>query len=147
MTGSWREREHETGSRTPVRRASVRRYNAPSRGPDMEVVKGEQARFVQASKQCRHPRQALESPAVSRRARDQVIRRLANLLEIAPLVRNFLYVVSQRGPLAKIRTIVEEFESLSDERRGIARVVAISAMTYDECSAKLSASNVGRIPN
>lgn len=119
-----------------MRRAVARRYaealfdviNASSRGRDVELVKGELARFVQAWEQCRDLLRALESPAVSRLAKDRVIRRLANVLEISPLVRNFLCVVSRRRRLSKIRTIVEEFELLSDERRGIARVVAISAM-------------------
>lgn len=96
----------------------------PCSAPEVERVKDELARFVETWEECRDLPQVLESPAVPRSSKDPAIVRVAEVVSISPCVRNFLYVVSKRRRLSKIESIAAQFESLSDERRGIVRAVA-----------------------
>jgi F-type H+-transporting ATPase subunit delta len=118
-----------------MRPAIARRYaealldviTSPPHCVEVERVKNELASFVETWKHCGDLRRILESPAVPRSSKDRAIGRVADVLSISPVVRNFLCVLSKRRRLSKIATIAAEFGSRSDERRGIVRAVATAA--------------------
>jgi F-type H+-transporting ATPase subunit delta len=74
-------------------------------------------------------RNVLLSPAVAPARKRAVIARLAASLGIAPLVRNFLFVVIDHRRTDLLDEIREAFETLVDERLGVVRADVTSART------------------
>lgn len=70
---------------------------------------------------------ALESPAVPPPRKRAVAGRLAKDLEISDVVRRFLFVLIDHRRTALLHEIREGFESVIDERVGIARAEVVSA--------------------
>jgi len=70
---------------------------------------------------------ALSSPAVSPARKRSVIDRLAGLLELSRVARNFLMVLADHRRAAELEGIIEAFEGEIDERLGFARVEVKSA--------------------
>ncbi len=69
----------------------------------------------------------LASPAVNWPHKRAALEALAGRAQLAPVTRNFLLVVAQRGRAARIPGIVRAFEELLLERRGIVRAEIASA--------------------
>jgi len=76
-------------------------------------------------------RNALASPAVSPSKKRTVLSRLIDsrpeLGSVLPQVRNFLYVVIDHRRIMELRSIMEAFEALIDERMGFVRADVTSA--------------------
>lgn len=66
-------------------------------------------------------RTILLSPAVPPARKRAVISRLTAPIGLAPLIRNFLFVVIDRRRTPLLAKIRETFEALVDERRGVVR--------------------------
>jgi F-type H+-transporting ATPase subunit delta len=82
----------------------------------------------------------LNSPAVSRVRKRGVIAKLAEQTGLSVTVRNFLYVVIDRGRTSLLPVLREKVETFIDARRGVARaVVATAAALSDEQKASISA--------
>jgi F-type H+-transporting ATPase subunit delta len=77
-------------------------------------------------------RNALTSPAVSPARKRAVVRRLADQLGLAKMVRNFLLVLSDHRRLAALAQMIDTFEILLDERLGFVRAELRSARELDE---------------
>jgi F-type H+-transporting ATPase subunit delta len=74
---------------------------------------------------------ALASPSVSHARKRAVIGRLVALLGLSPIVRNFLYVLSDKRRLAALHEIVDSFDKQLDERLGFIRAEVSAAQSLD----------------
>lgn len=72
-------------------------------------------------------REVLESPAVLPQAKLRVLERVMALLELSPVVRNFLRVLQSHYRLHLISEIQDAFERVVDDRMGVVRVAVVSA--------------------
>jgi F-type H+-transporting ATPase subunit delta len=72
-------------------------------------------------------RNSLESPAVSREAKLHVIQKLAERMDLAPAVRNFLCVLVDHRRMEMLREIQEGFRVQMNARKNIAEVQVTSA--------------------
>jgi F-type H+-transporting ATPase subunit delta len=69
----------------------------------------------------------LLSPAVASARKRAVVRRMAEERGIAPLIRNFLFVVIDHRRMNFLPAIRQAFESVLDEKMGLVRVDVASA--------------------
>ena len=82
----------------------------------------------------------LNSPAVSRPRKRGVIAKIAAETGLSATVRNFLYVVIDRGRPSLLPVLRQKVEDFVDQRRGIARAqVATAAALNDEQKAQIGA--------
>jgi F-type H+-transporting ATPase subunit delta len=72
-------------------------------------------------------RTVLLNPAVTPSRKRAVVARLTEPVGLAPLVRNFLFVLIDRRRISILSEIREAFEAVLDERSGIVRAVVTSA--------------------
>ena len=70
---------------------------------------------------------ALVTPAVPASRKRAVIERIAAMLRISRIARNFLYVLIDHRRITSLREIVESFETVLDERLGYARAEVATA--------------------
>jgi F-type H+-transporting ATPase subunit delta len=90
-------------------------------------VKRDLAAFVDAYAAAGDLRNALESPAVSREAKLQVIQKLGERMDLAPAVRNFLSVLVDHRRTEMLREMQEAFRVQMNARKGIAEVDVTSS--------------------
>lgn len=91
----------------------------PRKGLDPQAVLAGLARFDAALSESAELRGALLTPAVPAARKRAVVERLAVRLDIAPLVRNFLYVVISHRRTAMFGEIREAYQAQLDERLGL----------------------------
>lgn len=77
-------------------------------------------------------RGVLLSPAVSGKRKHAIIAKLAAKAGIAPLIRNFLYVVLDHRRIGILRDIAIAVEAKVDELSGVVRVDVVSASPLNE---------------
>jgi F-type H+-transporting ATPase subunit delta len=77
-------------------------------------------------------RLVLSSPAVSPARKRAVVRRIADQLGLAPVIRNFLLVLSDHRRGASVDDIIDQFDVMLDARLGLARVQVQSARDIDQ---------------
>jgi F-type H+-transporting ATPase subunit delta len=77
-------------------------------------------------------RNALSTPAVSPSRKKAVVGRLADLLKLSPITRNFLFVLVDHRRTGSLPEIVHSFELALDERLGFARAEIVSARVLSE---------------
>ena len=70
---------------------------------------------------------ALMSPAVPPARKRAVVGRIADMLKLSRVARNFLYVLIDRRRIAALETVLHSFEIIVDERLGFARAEVSSA--------------------
>jgi len=70
---------------------------------------------------------ALVTPAVPGSRKRAVVGRIADILKISRITRNFLYVLIDHRRIASLPEIVQTFETVLDERLGFARADVASA--------------------
>ena len=75
---------------------------------------------------------ALITPAVPLPRKRAVITRIADVLGISRIVRNFLLVLMDHGRIASMSDIADSFEVILDERLGFARAEVTSAVQLNE---------------
>jgi F-type H+-transporting ATPase subunit delta len=90
-------------------------------------VKRDLTAFADAYDSAADLRNALESPAVSREAKLQVIQKLGERMDLAPSVRNFLSVLVDHRRTEMLREIQEAFRVQLNARKNIAEVDVTSA--------------------
>ena len=78
----------------------------------------------------------LDTPAVPGSRKKAVVGRIADLLGISRLVRNFLFVLIDHRRIASLPEIIQSFEEIVDQRMGYARVEIASArqLTHEQTS-------------
>ena len=77
-------------------------------------------------------RNVLASPAVSSSRKRTVVRQLADRLGTAPMVRNFLLVLTDHRRLAGLQQVIDSFELQLDERLGFVRAELLTARELEE---------------
>lgn len=94
---------------------------APGQTIGAEEVAAQLRAVEEIASQSAELRTILLSPAVPPARKRAVISRLTASTGLAPLVRNFLFVVIDRRRMPLLGQIREAFEALVDERRGVVR--------------------------
>ncbi|HXF28183.1 MAG TPA: ATP synthase F1 subunit delta [Bryobacteraceae bacterium] len=75
---------------------------------------------------------ALSTPAVSTARKRAVIEKIAGRLGVAPLIRNFLFVLINHRRIPQLTEIREAFDELTDERMGFVLADIASALPLSE---------------
>jgi F-type H+-transporting ATPase subunit delta len=79
---------------------------------------------IEGSSELKH---ALASPAVAPSRKRALLARLIAPMQCAPEVRNFLFVISDHRRITALKSIIEAFEVLIDQRLGFVRADVESA--------------------
>jgi F-type H+-transporting ATPase subunit delta len=100
--------------------------------------------FDAVSRESHELRTALESPAVSHSRKRAVLARFVQVLGLSQIVRNFLFVLSDKRRLSALHEIIDSLDVQLDERLGFIRadVSAAAELTeaqLDELTQKLAA--------
>jgi F-type H+-transporting ATPase subunit delta len=77
-------------------------------------------------------REALTTPAVPNGRKKAVVGRIAGILGVAPLLRNFLFVLVDHRRMTSLAEIIHTFELVVDERLGFARAEVTAARELSE---------------
>ncbi len=105
---------------------------AAQTGADPEAIGRDLAAFTALLRESADLRIALESPAVPPPRKRAVISHLARELGISDLARRFLLVLADHRRAGMLNEIREAFETVTDERMGVARVDVRSARELSE---------------
>ncbi len=87
----------------------------------------------------------LNSPAVSRVRKRAVIAKIAEQSGLSTIVRNFLYVVIDRGRTSLLPVLREKVETFVDARRGVARAIVATAAALNDEQKALIAAELSRV--
>jgi F-type H+-transporting ATPase subunit delta len=104
----------------------------PGSPVNAEAVVAEIGGFTRLLDEAPAIRTALESPAVAPPRKRAVVGRLAKQIGLSDVVRRFLFVVIDHRRTALLGEVSAAFESVMDERLGIARAEVASARPLDE---------------
>jgi F-type H+-transporting ATPase subunit delta len=83
--------------------------------------------FESALAGSRDLREILVTPATPIGRKKAVVGRIAEILKIAPLARNFLFVLIDHRRIASLSEIIDTFDLMVDERLGFARAEVSAA--------------------
>jgi F-type H+-transporting ATPase subunit delta len=97
-----------------------------------ERVKGDLHSFAEALSSSSDLRNVLLSPAISAEAKRSAIARLAEVMNLAPAVRNFVYLLIDHRRTEMLGEIREAFETELNARMGIAEAQVTSAQKLGE---------------
>lgn len=103
-----------------------------------DAVKIDLAAFVEAFLSSADLRNCLESPAVSHEAKRNVVEKLGERMNLAPAVRNFVYLLVDHRRTEMLREIQQAFQTELNARLGIAEAEVTSAR-------ELSAAEKGQL--
>jgi F-type H+-transporting ATPase subunit delta len=87
----------------------------------------------------------LETPAVPGSRKRAVLGKLAEPLGLSPVVRNFLFVVTDHRRLPYLSQIREAFEQFVDEHMGFVRASVTSAAPLDENQSRALEAELGKL--
>ena len=90
-------------------------------------------------------RHVLQTPSVPGSRKRAVLAKLAVPLGLSPLVRNFLFVVTDHRRLADLSQIREAFEHFVDENMGFIRASVTSAQKLDERQSRAVQEELERL--
>ena len=88
---------------------------------------------------------ALASPAVAAARKRAVVRKLADELGLAKIVRNFLLVLTDHRRISALPHVVDAFEIQLDERLGFVRAELDSAVVLDDRQKAALAEELSRL--
>jgi F-type H+-transporting ATPase subunit delta len=88
--------------------------------------------FESALNASRELENALTTPAVPGSRKRAVVGRIADLLKLSPIARNFLFVLIDHRRIALLGAILHSFELIVDERLGFARAEVSSPRELTE---------------
>lgn len=110
--------------------ADVVTAGAAATGPRDAV--SELRAFVSALESSAELRNALVTPAVPASRKKAVVGRIAEILELSRIARNFLFVLVDHRRIGILPEILHSFELVLDERLGFARAEVSSAHELSE---------------
>jgi len=84
-------------------------------------------RSFEAALASRELRNALTTPAVPTARKRAVVGRVADILKLSPITRNFLFVLIDHRRISSFGDVVDAFEQTLDSRLGFARAEVASA--------------------
>ena len=106
--------------------------SAPSGGLDPQTALTQLRAFASALSASRELANALITPAVPLSRKRAVVSRIASLLGLAPIARNFLFVLIDNRRIALLDAILQTFDLIMDERLGFARAEVSSPRELTE---------------
>ncbi len=92
-----------------------------------ERVKGDLGAFADAFSSSADLRNILESPAVTAVVKRQVIHTLAGRMDLAPAVRNFLFLLADHGRTEMLGEVYQALLAELNARQGLAEAEVITA--------------------
>lgn len=98
--------------------------------------------LVASSEDLRH---VLETPSVPGSRKRAVLAKLAEPMNLSPLVRNFLFVITDHRRLAYLPQIREAFEAFVDEKMGFVRAGVTSAQKLNENQSRALEAELERL--
>jgi F-type H+-transporting ATPase subunit delta len=104
----------------------------PKAGIDPQRALAALREFAEGLKASAELQNALTSPAVAPGRKRAVVGRLADMLELEHLLRNFLFVLIDHRRIGQLAGIVDAAELLLDERLGFSRAEISSAQAMPE---------------
>lgn len=99
---------------------------------DPQTALAELRAFEAVLKESAELHTALITPAVAGSRKKAVIGRIADVLKLSRITRNFLFVLVDHRRIAALADIIQSFEVVIDERLGFARAEVISAREMTE---------------
>jgi F-type H+-transporting ATPase subunit delta len=90
-------------------------------------------------------REALATPAVPNGRKKAVVGRIAVILGLAPVIRNFLFVLVDHRRMGSLAEIIDTFELVVDERLGFARAEVTSARELSEAQRAALGAELERL--
>src|SRR5579872_5711148 len=96
-------------------------------GPALAVVLPELRSFEAALQASPELQNALITPAVPATRKKAVVGRVADVLQLSKISRNFLFVLIDKRRITSLAAILHSFELILDERMGFARADVASA--------------------
>jgi F-type H+-transporting ATPase subunit delta len=90
-------------------------------------------------------RSALETPAVSPGRKKAVVGRIADVLKLSRIPRNFLFVLVDHRRIAALAEIIQLFETVLDERLGFARAEVVSAVALGDAERLALTSTLEKV--
>ena len=97
-----------------------------------EDALGQLRAFESALTASRELQNALSTPAVPASRKRAVVGRIAGLLQLSPIARNFLFVLIDHRRIALLGAILHSFDLIVDERLGFARAEVSSPRELTE---------------
>jgi len=88
---------------------------------------------------------ALITPAVPGNRKKAVVARIADLLKLSAITRNFLYVLVDHRRIASLSEIIQDFEAVLDARLGYAQAEVTSARELSEAQRRELNSKLERL--
>ena len=110
-----------------------------------EDAKKELDNFVELFKGSADLRNFLETPAISRESKQELIEKLGARMGLSPAVRNFLYVLIDHRRVAMIDEIAQAFTKEVNARLGIAEAQVTSARDLSASEKKELMAALGRV--
>lgn len=102
---------------------------AESQGADESVrLRDELRTFVQSIENSDELQRALEHPAVTPAARAGVLKTLAETAQASPLVGRVLALLAERGHMALLSTVSDDYGALVNAARGVVTARAVGAV-------------------
>ena len=92
-----------------------------------DQVRGDLASFTEAFFASSDLRNFLESPAIARDAKQKALEEIAAKMNLAPSVRNFIYVLLDNRRTEMLREIQQALDTELNSRMGIAEALVTSA--------------------
>ena len=90
-------------------------------------------------------RQALATPAVPVNRKRAVVGRIADVLKLSRITRNFLFVLVDHGRMNALPEIVQRFEEIVDERQGFARAEVSTPRELDDAQRAALNAELDRV--
>ena len=118
---------------------------APGAGLTPETALGEIRAFGDVMRSSPELSTALETPSVPAARKRAVVGKIADLLKLSRVSRNFLFVLVDRRRIASLPPIIQSLEQVLDERMGFARVEVISARSLSEDQRRALGTQLERI--
>jgi F-type H+-transporting ATPase subunit delta len=88
---------------------------------------------------------ALVTPAVPPNRKKSVVGRIADVLGLSRIARNFLFVLVDHRRIAALAPIIQAFELIIDARLGFARAEVVSARELDQTQRAALTAQLERI--
>src|SRR3954467_7280433 len=88
---------------------------------------------------------ALITPAVAGSRKKAVVGRIADLLKLSQVSRNFLFVLVDRRRIASLSSIIQDFEAVVDARLGYAQAEVSSARELSDSQRNALTSQLERL--
>jgi F-type H+-transporting ATPase subunit delta len=110
-----------------------------------QAALGELRAFEGAIRESPQLAAVLSTPAIPGARKKAVIGKIAGVLQLSPIKRNFLFVLTDHRRTGSLAEILKAFEAAMDERMGIASAVVASAAEMDEAERSLLASELEKI--